>query len=557
LALCLAVISAVNCMPKAGIAAEKKMIISDYYYKNSYGRGVGTIPKIKKSINGGVGHAPVALNKDRGPGVMPKYDSYGRGVGTPGIDEQKVRTKKGNVRGSCSGDYPKHVGAKCFRSETCSDRKGDGKSWGYDFDGIATCWRKKETFSKAPKQYPAPSRAEALGCPSGTQIISGGCFENCPSGWKDQMVRGQPGCEGPKHGSCPSGKNKSGALCYPECRAGYHPDGLFCYADNKELCGSDRILEDGLCYKRCPDGYKGHATMCTQVKADQCASTEEMDAGLCYKKCSLRSAKYPNRTGARCYQTGATCKKSEENDNGLCYTRCRDGYAAEGPVCWGKTPKGYMQCGPGFARNKFTCGFVSADQVIAAGQLALAIKAQLEATRAARIAKLAAKAKAARKLHLLEIETVAELRKMGLTTTDALKNMNKYYAKNLKEMSELPDIVKAGKPAQDQKTVKALYRFWNAASGTAIRKLLWKVAGVGAYGASKSRSEEPPPFPTDPITIIRSSAEIYSALYAFVDLVSAATKAEETQKIIQKLAPTAVVTDILAGYMWPVYGSKQ
>jgi len=94
LALCLAVISAVNCMPKAGIAAEKKMIISDYYYKNSYGRGVGTIPKIKKSINGGVGHAPVALNKDRGPGVMPKYDSYGRGVGTPGIDEQKVRTKK-------------------------------------------------------------------------------------------------------------------------------------------------------------------------------------------------------------------------------------------------------------------------------------------------------------------------------------------------------------------------------------------------------------------------------------------------------------------------------
>ena len=562
----LLVASFVGWLPKAGIAAEKKMIISDYYYKSSYGRGVGTIPKIKKSINGGVGHAPVALNKDRGAGVMPKYDSYGRGAGTPGINQTKVRTKKGNLRGSCSGDYPRHVGARCFRSETCTDRKGDGKSWGYSFDGVSTCWRKKETTSKAPKSYPAPSRAESLGCPGGTQNISGGCFENCPSGWKEGMVNAQPGCEGPQHGTCASGKKKSGALCYAECRDGYHPDGLFCYADKKELCGSDRILEDGLCYKRCPDGYKGHATMCTQVKKDQCASTEEMDAGLCYKKCSIRSAKYPNRNGARCYQTGATCKESEENDNGLCYKRCRDGYAGEGPVCWSRTPSGYKACGAGFAKNDWVCGFVTTDQVLAVAQLGVAVYGATEAAKASRNIKMltravklnGGKAVDAAKVLDTSMGMMKGLIKGGFKPLDAMKIVgDKAFVPLIKNLAKTADAAKGGKSVLSARALADLHRMFKSGPVKELRKRLWKVAGFGKTSAGVAKDDEPPLIPNDPYAITRTAAELFSLTFAIADASCTVFKFPAgCDGALKAFEPAALVTDVLAAYVHPIYGAK-
>jgi len=546
--------------PKAGVAAN--MIISDYYYKNSYGRGAGTIPETKKSINGGVGHAPVALNKDRGPGVMPKYDSYGRGVGTPGIDEQQVRTKKGNVSGSCSGDYPKHIGARCYRQDICSKRKKDS----YSFDGTSRCNRNKAISQGTPSSYPTPSKAETLGCPSGTQIIAGGCFQNCPSGWKDQTVRAQPGCEGPKHGSCPSGKNKSGALCYPECRAGFHPDGLFCYADNKELCGSDRILEDGLCYKRCPDGYKGHATMCTQVLADQCASTEEMDAGLCYKKCSIRSAKYPNRNGARCYQTGATCKKGEENQNGLCYKKCRKGYAAEGPVCWGQTPPGYMKCGAGFSRNKWTCGFVTADQVLAAAQLGVAAYGATDAAKASRNTKALTRAiklnsgAAVDSVKALDasLDMMKGLVKGGFKPLDAMTIIgDKAFVPLIKNLVKTADAAKAGKSVLSPRTLADLHRMFKSGPVKELRKRLWTLAGLGKTATSK-KGAEPPPVANDPYAITRTAAELFSLGFAIADASCTLFKYPAgCEGPLKTFEPAALVTDVIAAYVHPIYGTKK
>ena len=57
----------------------------------------------------------------------------------------------------CSVEYPNFRANRCFRNPICSDRKGGGKSWGYNFDGVGMCWRKKETTaSGVPKSYGAP-----------------------------------------------------------------------------------------------------------------------------------------------------------------------------------------------------------------------------------------------------------------------------------------------------------------------------------------------------------------------------------------------------------------
>ena len=71
-------------------------------------------------------------------GTIPSYESYDRGTGISKINESYPRSSKGASSG-CSGDYPRRVGAKCFRQNTCSKRK---KSH-YHFDGALTCERKQ------------------------------------------------------------------------------------------------------------------------------------------------------------------------------------------------------------------------------------------------------------------------------------------------------------------------------------------------------------------------------------------------------------------------------
>jgi hypothetical protein len=39
------------------------------------------------------------------------------------------------------------------------------------------------------------------------------------------------------------------------------------------------------------------------------------------------------------------CKPEESYDAGLCYTPCENGWKSVGPVCWGRCPAGYTECG--------------------------------------------------------------------------------------------------------------------------------------------------------------------------------------------------------------------
>ena len=68
---------------------------------------------------------------------------------------------------------------------------------------------------------------------------------------------------------------------------------------------------------------------------------------------------------------GSVCGSKQEQA-GLCYNKCKKGYDAVGPVCWGtKAPaKNWVHCGAGFARTKAICGMVIGTQVMAALEVA-------------------------------------------------------------------------------------------------------------------------------------------------------------------------------------------
>ena len=69
----------------------------------------------------------------------------------------------------------------------------------------------------------------------------------------------------------------------------------------------------------------------------------------------------------------ASCPKGKSNSGGLCYIACNSGYYGVGPVCWANTPKGWVGCGMGAAKDSKTCAKQIFDQVSSIGQVALTI----------------------------------------------------------------------------------------------------------------------------------------------------------------------------------------
>lgn len=67
------------------------------------------------------------------------------------------------------------------------------------------------------------------------------------------------------------------------------------------------------------------------------------------------------------------CESTHEKNAGLCYPLCRSGFHGLGPVCWGKNPNGWVNCGLGSSVSKSKCFSVIFDQITSIGELALNI----------------------------------------------------------------------------------------------------------------------------------------------------------------------------------------
>lgn len=161
-----------------------------------------------------------------------------------------------------------------------------------------------------------------------------------PVCWK----KSKPNTAGRPLKQCPPGKEKSGGLCYPPCKAGYRSDGATrCYRN----CPSGTKYSPGFCYfkfgsvGKCPKGLKGAKPACMNTDA---------------------------------YQRGAGtvpgCGAGEVKKGLLCYPQCPDGWDHGGPVCWmGCGDAHPTNCGAMCGHNAGKCVGEVANMVLATGEL--------------------------------------------------------------------------------------------------------------------------------------------------------------------------------------------
>lgn len=219
--------------------------------------------------------------------------------------------------------------------------------------------------------------------------------------WRDSYGRGV----GTIPGSCSGDMEKVGLLCYQRCEAGMTRVGLDCHS----VCPAD-MRNDGLFCRRSEYGRGGgypwkfkdglrhpDRGMESRCESDHGAGNCEKQGAMYYARCKpgytniglicrphqpdcaalglggrfdLSCAKIVKIASAP--KTGV-CSANDSYDAGLCYKQCNAGYSGVGPVCWGKSPSGWGDCGMGSSKDAKTCASIIFGQVASVGTLALTV----------------------------------------------------------------------------------------------------------------------------------------------------------------------------------------
>lgn len=366
-----------------------------YCYRDSYGRGAGSIPsgcansKLEKDASGG----PAGL-------CYPKCDSGYSGVGP--LCWQSCPTNFRDDGAFCRkpDEYGRGTG-RIPGKKPCSDWNA-----AYRDDGTS-CWL--DTYGRGVGRIPdkkpcsdwnAAYRDDGTSCWLDTYGRGTGFDYFFKDGMKNcEKVHGKGKCE------------MWGAIAYPKCKSGYtnvacclcEPKGgpgIKVTAFQRYKCRSDEELNGALCYPKCKPGYKpvgcclcepvaGVGIKVTAFERYQCNNNEELNGALCYPKCKdgyhavgccICSYDCPPELGPdigvsctkKTYGRGvgelSTCPPNLIRDEtggpaGLCYPRCKEGFHGVGPVCWMDCPTGLTECGAGCAASDFDCGSTTFDQV--------------------------------------------------------------------------------------------------------------------------------------------------------------------------------------------------
>ena len=344
-------------------------------YVDSYGRGVGTVPdwcdpkknlekigllcypkcstyNYRKTINGvereirferfGFDCHQVCPDYEDGwsnQGLFCRKNEYGRGVGTP----MKCGADKVMQGALCYDDC--HLqGLSNADLTTCTV----GCPPNFVELGI-TCGKQHEYGRGA-------GRSPCTGCSGCTGCGWGGCS-------------GCSGCSDCSTQHCWSSEDSWGALCYPKCRAGFHPfgccvcnmvcppgmgdSGAFCVKPagsyravfTANSCDNDEELNGALCYPRCRAGYEAFGCCICRPKEFHC-SDYGLNDGIdisCAKNIEIGAVE------------SAECRPGLEYDAGLCYSPCRVGFHGIGPVCWMDRYPCLTNCGAFYAESAGDC----------------------------------------------------------------------------------------------------------------------------------------------------------------------------------------------------------
>ena len=202
--------------------------------------------------------------------------SYGRGVGT--VLEQFCPSGQNNESGLCYA--PARAGYNCNGTNTCV---ADCPS-GYSASGLLTChYNGQASYSSLSTSSCASRSARSCtkifgkqicvggdclpgivdnGCRSGYHGVAGVCYIDTPSGFGGSGADPtrptyNRGAGTVPNLACPSGKVNDASLCYPPCRDGFSGVGPVCYSQ----------APSG--YVECGAGVASSKAVCDQLIADQ------------------------------------------------------------------------------------------------------------------------------------------------------------------------------------------------------------------------------------------------------------------------------------------------
>ena len=243
------------------------------------------------------------------------------------------------------------------------------------------CW--KDTYGRGVGEFPSS-------CPSDKETRLGGmlcylkcdrfgnyerfgvdCHQNCNHGWSNQGAfcnRASDSDYGRGVGTIPHISCKwYGWNPIPKCKS---PK---CPSSRRDNCL-------GLCYPPCKSGY------------------DRFGCNICTRNCKAQG--YASGVGPSCPRQmvlstdtamrteWAVCKSSQEQDGALCYDKCASGYDGVGPLCWGRAPRGWVNCGFGAAKTSGDCVSTVMDQVTGPGEIALFVASYGSSGAASKASKL-------------------------------------------------------------------------------------------------------------------------------------------------------------------------
>ena len=301
----------------------------EFCWKDSYGRGAGTIPDISKMPKGQYRHwfsanyysCPKGFKRSLNPNITAS-DACIKKVINKKPRGSFYDPRKGGQNWSCNGW--KRTGYAVTSNRACSKA-------GYEKV-------KKAQFKiKYKKNKPSGSFYDPRG---------GGEYWSC-GGWKRtwSAVTASDACV-------------SGGWFSKTKKATYKGK-----AHNSKPSGSFYDPRSGGQYWSC-NGWKRTGNAVTSNRACSKAFPESLRSAAFKGQYQKITKKYATKQGSVC--------GGKQEQAGLCYNSCKKGYDAVGPVCWGqKAPaKNWVSCGAGFARTKTICGMVIGAQVMAAVEVA-------------------------------------------------------------------------------------------------------------------------------------------------------------------------------------------
>jgi hypothetical protein len=318
--------------------------------------------------------------------------------------------------------------------------------------------------------------------------------------------------------------NQVGALCYDNCREGYGVSGLQCvkngcppgYSDRGLTCHTDQVVTyipgsstttDWCAYRSAVIDWGfgnktgGDCMPKTVTRQDDCRSGYSKVALSCNLNVPAGftgSALDPIKSAYGLGESRAmtqVCRDGKQMDAGLCYPACRSGYNGVGPVCWGGTLPGYVDCGFGIADGPGNCAKVTSLQTLSVGFLAATLGPGAMAAVTAKTAKttaetpkLASAAESASESilrtvgdDLTALEPVAKEFNTAIATGQSLSapisSLMSKFATRVLTSEAFVEVIKSVPNAyyfiqEANKEGKSLVEYWNANQNNPAMRLL-------------------------------------------------------------------------------------